>query len=195
LYKSFGKRLFDIILSVIALLVFLIPGLVISLLVASTSSGPVFFKQQRLGYREKVFLIYKFRTMSHLQSRSTEQIFYTHPDVTVIGRFLRRFKLDEIPQLINIIKGEMSIIGPRPCLPELQKKFDDNGKIRTQTRPGLFGLADINGGYYLTWPERWVHDRFYVENINFLMDIKLLFKVLPIILFDEDFYLKRINKT
>jgi len=195
LYKNFGKRIFDIILSIIALFILLLPGLVISFLIAVTSSGPVFFMQQRLGYKEKVFLIYKFRTMIHKQRESTEQIFHEHPEVTAIGRILRRFKLDEIPQLINIIKGEMSFIGPRPCLPELQKKFDDNGKIRTQTRPGLFGLADINGGYYLPWPERWVHDRYYVENINLLLDLKLFVKVIPIILFDEDFYLKRIKRT
>jgi len=129
--------------------------------------------------------------MSHRQRISTEQIFPDHLEVTGIGRLLRRFKLDEIPQLINIFKGDMSIIGPRPCLPELQKKFDENGKSRTQIRPGLFGLADIRGAYYLSWPQRWVHDRYYVENLSFLLDIKLLIMAIPIILFDEDFYLKR----
>lgn len=178
----------------IGLLLLLIPLLLIAALIAATSKGPVFFRQQRLGYKSKHFIIYKFRTMFHRQRTSTEQIFFEHPEVTAVGRILRRFKLDEIPQLINILKGDMSIIGPRPCLPELQQKFDENGKIRTQTRPGLFGLADIKGGYYLTWPQRWVHDRYYVENLSFRMDMKLIIMVLPIILFDEDFYLKRIKK-
>ncbi len=129
--------------------------------------------------------------MIHRQRISTEQIFADHPEVTGIGRILRRFKLDEIPQLINIFKGDMSIIGPRPCLPELRQQFDENGKARLKVRPGLFGLADIKGGYYLTWPQRWVYDRYYVEHVSLLFDLKLIFLAFPIVLFDEDFYLKR----
>ncbi len=191
MYKIFGKRFLDLFFSLIGGTILLIPILIIIILLRIQSNGPVFFTQKRLGYEAKTFKIYKFRTMLHRKRVSKEQVFPDHPEVTKVGRFLRRFKLDEMPQLFNVLKGDMSIVGPRPCLPELQKKFDKNGKARVEVRPGLFGLADINGGYYLTWPQRWVYDQFYVENISFWLDIKLMLKAIPIILFDEDFYLQR----
>jgi lipopolysaccharide/colanic/teichoic acid biosynthesis glycosyltransferase len=194
-YSRFFKRFLDILLSSVGLLLLSLPLLLIVLWIKSDSNGPVFFIQKRLGLGGEIFSIFKFRTMNHRQRISTEQIFPDHPEVTKAGRILRRFKLDEIPQLINVLKGDMSTIGPRPCLPELQNKFDENGRARLKVRPGLFGLADIKGGYFLTWPQRWVHDRYYVEHLSLWLDIKLLFMALPVILFDEDFYLKRDKKA
>lgn len=190
-YANYIKRILDILLSSIGIVLLFIPAAIVTLWIKMEGNGPIFFVQQRLGLHGKIFSIYKFRTMQHQPRQSTQQIFPDHPEVTRFGRILRRFKLDEIPQLINTIKGDMSIIGPRPCLPELQQKFDENANVRLKVRPGLFGLADIRGGYFLTWPQRWVHDRFYVEHLSFWLDVKLIFMVIPIVLFDEDFYLKR----
>lgn len=190
-YRRFGKRLFDLLMSSLASLLLLIPGLFIALLIKAGSKGPVFFKQQRLGYQGRVFAIFKFRTMTHRPRVPDSQTFPDDPEVTKAGRFLRRFKLDEIPQFINVLRGDMSLIGPRPCLPELKEAFDENGFARLGVRPGLFGLADIRGGYYLTWPQRWVHDREYTERLSLWLDSSLALKVIPIILFDEDFWLKK----
>ena len=194
LYSLFIKRLLDILLSSIGLLFLTVPLAFIAIWIRIDSTGPVLFIQKRLGHGGKVFSILKFRTMHHRSRESSEQIFPDHPEVTRAGRILRRFKLDEIPQLLNVFKGDMSLIGPRPCLPELQEKFDENGLVRLKVRPGLFGLADIKGGYYLTWPQRWVHDRYYVEHLCFWLDVKLMFMAIPIVLFDEDFWLKRVER-
>lgn len=194
MYQKAGKRLFDVIVSIFGILMFLPIGLVIAVIVWFDSNGPILFFQHRLGLNGKIYKIYKFRTMYNSTRISTQQIFPDHPEVTHAGKYLRRFKADEIPQLINVIKGEMSIIGPRPCLPELRQKFDENGVFRLKVKPGLFGLADIRGGYYLSWPQRWIYDREYIENLSLILDLKLMFMAIPIIIFDENFYLKRKNQ-
>jgi len=195
MYGRFGKRFLDIAVCLPGSILLAIPVAVIAVLICLDSKGPAFFIQQRLGRNGRIFGIWKFRTMQHRIRESTEQIMPDHPEVTGLGKFLRRFKLDETPQLVNVVIGDMSIIGPRPCLPELQQKFDENGFVRLKVRPGLFGLADIEGGYYLSWPQRWVHDRHYVKNLSLWLDLKLAFMALPIILFDEDYYLKRNKKN
>lgn len=191
MYKIFWKRFFDIIIAFVALICLLIPAALIALVIKIDSEGPALFVQKRLGWNGTIFNIYKFRTMTHKNRVSREQVMPSHPEVTPAGKMLRRFKLDEIPQFLNVLRGDMSLIGPRPCLPELMERFDENGHLRLKVRPGLFGLSDIMGGYYLTWPQRWVYDRIYVEKLSFFFDIKLAFKVIPVILFDENFYLKK----
>ncbi|MBS4058281.1 MAG: sugar transferase [Bacteroidales bacterium] len=190
-YDTFLKRIFDLLISSTSILLLSPLIMLLALWIKLDSKGSVLFIQPRLGHKGRIFKIYKFRTMKQRERQSTQQIFPDHPEVTTAGRFLRRFKLDEIPQLLNVLKGEMSLIGPRPCLPELAQKFDENGKKRIKVRPGLFGLADIKGGYYLSWPQRWVYDRYYVEHLNPWLDLKLIFMAIPIILFDEDYYLKK----
>ena len=187
------KRLFDIVLSMISLILFS-PLLIISaLLVAITSKGPIFFKQARLGKNGKIFKLYKFRTMTHKSRNNAKEVFLDNQEVTRIGKILRRFKIDELTQLINILKGDMSFVGPRPCLPELRKEFDKNGEKRLLVRPGLSGLAQINGNIYISWPERWKYDAEYVERQSFILDFKIIFKSFLIIIFGEDKFIKKPN--
>lgn len=188
------KRFFDIVFSVACLLL-LSPFLIISaLLVATTSKGPIFFKQGRLGKNGKIFELYKFRTMTHKDRNNTDEVFLDNQEVTEIGKILRRLKIDELPQLFNILKGDMSFVGPRPCLPELRKQFDENGEKRLKVRPGLSGLAQINGNIYLEWPERWKYDAEYVDNCSFWLDIKIIFKTFLIVFLGEEKFVKKNNE-
>lgn len=185
------KRLFDFILALLSLLL-LSPLLFLSgLLVSFTSKGPIFFKQDRLGKNGKIFKLYKFRSMTHKKRKSHEQIFGDNPEVTFVGKHLRRLKIDELPQLLNVFKGDMSFVGPRPCLPELKEVFDENGKERLKVRPGLSGLAQINGNIYLSWPERWKYDAEYVKQQSFILDLRIIFKTLLIVIFGEDKFIKK----
>ena len=190
-YRKFLKRVLDFVLAGFFLLLLSPLFIIIMVLVRLESAGPVFFKQKRLGKSGRVFKIWKFRTMQQFHRLSDHQVFHDHPEITRVGRFLRRYKLDELPQLFNILKGDMAVIGPRPCLPELKNEFDENGHARLLVKPGLAGLADINGGYFLPWPKRWVHDKRYVENISFWLDLKILVRIPFLILFDEDYFLRR----
>ena len=191
MYQYFFKRLLDICISSIALL-FLSPALLlIVLLIKIDSTGPVLFKQIRLGKDNKTFTVYKFRTMTD-KDRVVDRVIYKgDPDVTRLGEVLRRFKIDEIPQLFNVLLGDMSLIGPRPCMPEMLEQFDDNGKYRTKVLPGLTGLAQVNGNIYLDWKDRWQYDRRYVENISFFLDCIIILKTLKILLKGEDKFIKK----
>jgi undecaprenyl phosphate N,N'-diacetylbacillosamine 1-phosphate transferase len=180
--------------SIIALLILIIlsPVLIVSIfLIIFSSRGPFFFIQERLGKKGTVFKLYKLRTMTHKKRDADREILKGDPELTKIGVLLRRFKIDEIPQFINILKGDMSIVGPRPCLPEQLKDFDKNGHRRIEVKPGLTGLAQINGNIHLSWPERWVYDKEYVENISFWLDIRIIFTTISIVIFGEDKFIKR----
>jgi len=134
------------------------------------SRGPIFFRQQRVGRHGNLFTIYKFRTMrtgAHDPDNPT-------PHVTRVGKILRRYSLDEIPQLLNILRGEMAIIGPRPILPEEAEYYDAWERQRLQVRPGLTGWAQINGRNALAWYQRIEHDVWYVKHQNWLLDLHIL---------------------
>lgn len=180
------KNKIDFIFSILFLLI-VTPILLISIiLIKLESKGPIFFLQERLGLNGKVFKIYKLRTMIDKERLVNVQVFKDNPEVTKVGLFLRRFKIDELPQLINVMLGEMSFVGPRPCLPSLQEKFDENARFRIKVKPGLTGWAQVNGNVFNTWEKRWEMDRFYVERISFLFDIKILFLTLSVILLGEE---------
>lgn len=164
---------------------------VAAFLISVESIGPVFFKQERLGYNGKIFVLYKLRSMVDKVRVKHQQVYKNDSELTRIGKLIRRFKIDEFPQLINVFKGDMSFIGPRPCLPSLQEKFDENGKFRNLVRPGLSGLAQVNGNIFLSWPERWKYDREYVEKQSFLLDLKIFFKTFAIVLIGEDKFIKK----
>lgn len=168
--------------------------LLVALLVKLDSRGPVLFMQERLGMNYRVFRVYKFRTMTHVKDRQARQIFDGDPEVTRIGVYLRRLKLDELPQLWNVLNGDMSFVGPRPSLPNLQERFNEDGKMRLLVKPGLTGLAQVNGSIYLSWPERWVYDRKYVEQQNFLMDMGIMLKTVIVVLFGEKIFYKNTQK-
>lgn len=183
---NFLKRLFDLLFSMVALLLFS-PVLILSIILLKLESkGPVFFFQERLGLNGKVFKIYKLRTMIDKERLVNVQVFQDNPEITKVGSFLRRYKIDELPQLFNVMLGEMSFVGPRPCLPSLQEKFDDNGHYRIKVKPGLTGWAQVNGNVFNTWERRWELDRFYVERMSFIFDFKILLATVSVIIFGEE---------
>ena len=184
-YRHFGKRALDLILTipVIVALSPLFAGIVI--LVKLTSRGPVFFNQRRLGKLGLVFVAYKFRTMLHRDRTQHVEIRKGNTEVTVVGRLLRRFKLDELPQLFNILKGDMSLVGPRPPLPEQIADYDRESVQRLQVKPGLTGLAQVKGGTEMSWPERWQYDVQYVRQLSLALDLRILARTVPVVVLGE----------
>lgn len=174
------KRLFDICSS-FALMLFLIiiPVLiVIPILIRLTSKGPAVFTQERTGKDGKTFKIYKFRTMLIPEESIDENGNELPPKerITKVGRFLRKTSLDELMQLFNVLNGTMSVIGPRPTLPYQMENYTETQKRRLDMRPGITGLAQINGRNDLSWTEKLEYDVTYVENFSLWLDIKILFK-------------------
>lgn len=178
------KRLIDLVLSIFLIFLLFPIFLIIAILIKIDSKGPVLFKQRRLGLNGKVFLIYKFRSMVENAEFMETGLFNLEndPRVTRIGRLLRNYSLDELPQLINVIKGELSLVGPRPPVEyELGKyeNFDDKLKKRFTVKPGITGLAQINGRNQLSWDEKIIYDLEYIEKFNkygILYDIVILFR-------------------
>lgn len=194
MYRKIIKPFFDFSAGLVLFIIAFPVMLVVALLVRLDSRGPVLFMQERLGMNYRVFRVYKFRTMTHVKERQARQIFDGDPEVTRIGVYLRRLKLDELPQLWNVLNGDMSFVGPRPSLPNLQERFNEDGKMRLMVKPGLTGLAQVNGSIYLTWPERWVYDRKYVEQQSFLMDMGIMLKTVIVVLFGEKIFYKNTPK-
>ncbi|ASD68095.1 sugar transferase [Pseudoalteromonas piscicida] len=179
------KRIFDFVICGVVLTL-LSPLLLLSvIMIKLTSKGPVFFLQERLGKNGQLFQVYKFRTMTDEVRRFDVQVYNSDSEVTLFGKFARRLKIDELPQLLNVLKGDMSIVGPRPCLPSLQKEFNEDGQARLLVRPGLTGLAQVNGNIYLSWEERWKLDRQYVENQSLLLDLKIILRTVAVVFLGE----------
>ena len=175
MYKLFFKRIIDIFLSVIFILLFWWLYIIIVILVRRKLGGPVIFRQKRPGLNEKIFTMYKFRTMS--DEKDKEGNLLSDKDrLTKFGKFLRSTSLDEIPELWNVIKGEMSLVGPRPLLVSYLAKYNEYEKRRHEVRPGITGFAQVNGRNNTTWEDRFKNDIYYVENISFLLDIKIIIK-------------------
>lgn len=185
LYKII-KRFFDIVVSLCALIVLAIPMIVIALIVRLTSEGPAIYKQERLGKNSKPFQILKFRTM--IKDSEVDGAQWStgddDPRITPIGRILRKFRLDELPQFWNILNGSMSFVGPRPereCFYEEFEKYIHGFRHRLCVTPGLTGLAQINGGYDLKPEEKIVYDMEYINNRSIINDIKIMFKTVAVI--------------
>ena len=175
LYERFFKRFLDILLSLIALVLFWWLILIIAILVRFKLGSPILFKQPRPGLGEKIFKMYKFRSMSDKKDAEGNLL----PDskrVTKFGRLLRSSSLDELPELFNILKGDMSIVGPRPLLKEYLPYYKPDERLRHSVRPGLTGLAQVNGRNSGTWEKKFELDNYYVRNISFSHDVKILFK-------------------
>ena len=179
LYKNVIKRILDISVSLVALIVLLIPFLIISLLIKFDSKGPVFFKQVPMGKDDVPFDILKFRSMYETAPHqiSTSQLSNPSQHVTTIGKFLRKTSLDELPQLINVIKGDMSIVGPRPLI--LSEKNVLNLRTRngaSKVLPGITGLAQVNGRDELPDDEKAQFDSYYAANVSLSLDFKIIMK-------------------
>lgn len=175
MYKKFVKRFLDIIISLTALIVLSPVLLIVAILVRIKLGSPVIFKQDRPGKDGKIFKLYKFRSMSDKKDENGKLL----PDaerLTKFGKILRATSLDELPELVNILKGEMSLIGPRPLAVSYLPYYNEKEKHRHDVRPGLTGLAQINGRNALNWEERFSYDIEYVENITIINDLKILFK-------------------
>ena len=183
------KRVADVIFSSIGIVILFLPGLLIAAVIACESRGPVLFSQRRVGRYGREFRIYKFRTM-HVETpkyRSTEELENSGQYITSVGHFLRKFSLDELPQLINVWKGDMSLIGPRPLIAEeteIHRLRLENGVY--QVRPGITGLAQINGRDRVSTEEKVRMDREYVEHFSMKEDLGILFATIPKLLSGED---------
>lgn len=177
IYKRFFKRPLDFLLSLIALIILSPILLITAILVRIKLGSPIIFKQQRPGLNEKIFTIYKFRTMTDAKDENGNLL----PDserLTSFGRFLRSTSIDELPELVNILKGDMSIVGPRPLLVEYLPLYNEKQKLRHCVRPGLTGLAQVNGRNAITWEDKFDLDVKYVNNVSFVRDWKIIFLTL-----------------
>ncbi|KAA9181152.1 sugar transferase [Enterococcus durans] len=172
-YQLFGKRILDILLSGITLIVLSPIILIVGVLVRIKLGSPIIFKQERPGKSEKIFSMYKFRTMTDERDHNGEYL----PDeirLTKFGKMLRATSLDELPELWNILKGDMSIVGPRPLLVEYLPLYSEKQRKRHNVRPGLTGLAQVNGRNAISWEEKFDLDVYYVDKISFFNDIIII---------------------
>ncbi|MFH5886336.1 sugar transferase [Halalkalibaculum sp. DA3122] len=185
MYARFFKRFLDLLASLLLLLLLLPLFILVALLIKLDSRGPVFFIQDRLGKNLKLFKVYKFRTMTD-KKRSVQKVIGKAEGVTRIGYYLRRFKIDELPQLINVCKGEMSLVGPRPSIQEQLEEMNVDEKRRYSVRPGMTGLAQVCGNIHISWSERYKYDLEYVENVSFLNDMKIILRTVLIIFLGEE---------
>lgn len=177
MYAKYIKRILDLILSLMALIVLMPLMIIIGILVRINLGSPIIFKQKRPGKNEKIFTLYKFRTMTDKRDIDGNLL----PDeyrLTKFGKFLRSTSLDELPELINIIKGDMAIVGPRPQLIKDMLFMTKEQRRRHSVRQGLTGLAQINGRNNITWEEKLEYDLRYIENITFVEDTKIILKTI-----------------
>ena len=167
------KRLFDILLALLLIVLFLPFYIVVSLLILFKMGSPILFRQQRPGYKEKIFGIYKFRTMTNDVDENGELLPDEHRLVGV-GKFIRSTSLDELPQIFNVLQGDMSFVGPRPLLIEYLPLYNEEQKKRHNVKPGITGWAQVNGRNAIRWEQKFAYDVWYVENQSFVLDIKIL---------------------
>ncbi len=185
IYEKCIKRPLDIIMSLVAIVIFSPVMLVVAILVRVKLGTPVIFKQKRPGLNEKIFTMYKFRTMTDKKDANGDLL----PDserLTNFGKKLRATSMDELPELFNILKGDMSVVGPRPLLVEYLPYYTKRESLRHKIRPGLTGLAQVSGRNYLDWDARLSKDIEYLFNISLMIDIKIIFKTAEKVLRKED---------
>mgnify|MGYP004589319703 FL=1 len=185
MYKNCIKRLLDILLSLIGIILLSWLYLILFILVRVKLGSPVLFRQQRPGKNEKIFTLYKFRTMTDARDENGNLL----PDsirLTGFGKLLRATSLDELPELFNILKGDMSLIGPRPLLVSYLPYYSEREKLRHTVRPGLTGLAQVSGRNFIDWDHRLQKDVEYVEHLSFGMDLKVLWLTVKTVLGHTD---------
>lgn len=185
LYNKYIKRILDILISLTFIVLFSWLYLILTILVRIKLGSPVLFCQERPGYNEKIFKLYKFRTMTDKRDEKGNLL----PDserLTKFGSMLRSTSLDELPEMFNILKGDMSLIGPRPLLVEYLPYYTEEERRRHSVRPGLTGLAQVSGRNYLAWDKRLAKDVEYVNHISFIMDLRIIIKTIMVVFKKED---------
>lgn len=188
-YEKYIKRVIDISASLIGIIVLLPIYIVVAILVKINLGSPIIFKQKRPGKDEKIFEMYKFRTMTDKRD-SEGKLLSDKERLTSFGLLLRKTSLDEIPGLVNVLKGEMSLVGPRPLSIKYLPYYNENEKKRHNVRPGITGLAQVNGRNSLNWDKRFEHDIYYVNNITLIMDFKILLKTVKKVIIREGITVK-----
>lgn len=185
------KRVFDFVVALLLVVLFMPIWIIVAVLIKLTSPGPVFFLQDRPGYHKKIFKIYKFRTMKPGSEKMVkgQEVMKDDDRVTSVGRFLRRTKIDEIPQILNVLKGEMSLIGPRPERVASLEDYDEEISKRLNIRPGMTGLAQVSGNIYLSLKDRYKWDVYYVEHFSILLDLRIIIRTVGVVLRGEEKYL------
>jgi lipopolysaccharide/colanic/teichoic acid biosynthesis glycosyltransferase len=175
-----GQRLFDLVVVALAALPASLIGAICAVAIKRTSPGPVFFRQERAGLHGRPFRVVKFRTM--IDAPEGNPLFPDADRITSAGRWLRRLSLDELPQLVNVAVGDMSIVGPRPTLPYQVERYTAEQRRRLDVRPGLTGLAQIKGRNSILWADRIEHDLEYVDRQSLLLDVSILLRSIPAVL-------------
>jgi len=184
MYKIFFKQIIDFFIAFTALVIISPLLLIVVILLGFANKGNPFFFQNRPGKDERIFKIVKFRTMTN--ERDENGVLLPDADrLTGIGKFVRKTSIDEIPQLINVLMGDMSLIGPRPLLPEYLPIFNERQKKRHSVRPGITGWAQVNGRNAISWNKKFEYDVWYVENLSFTLDMKILFKTIKKVIISE----------
>lgn len=185
--KYLAKRLIDVLISVLFIVFTSIIIFLTSIAIYLEDRGPVFFRQKRAGLYGKEFVLIKFRSMkvNNVPPEQIGQVREDNPMVTKVGRIIRRYHIDEIPQMFNVFKGDMSIVGPRATLLSQVKNYTDYQKLRLKMKPGITGWAQINGNTMLDWDDRIRLDVWYVENWNLALDFYIMFKTINTLLFGE----------
>ncbi|CDO03679.1 Undecaprenyl phosphate N,N'-diacetylbacillosamine 1-phosphate transferase [Oceanobacillus picturae] len=188
--QRFIKRTIDIVVSLIVIVPFLPIWIIVAILIKATSKGPVLFLQDRPGLHKQIFKVYKFRTMRPGSEKMIkgQEVMQNDARITSIGKLLRRTKVDEIPQLINVLKGEMSLVGPRPERIASLSDYDEEILKRLNVRPGMTGLAQVSGNIYLALDNRYKLDVYYVENFSLWLDLKIFLRTIGVVLLGEDKY-------
>jgi sugar transferase EpsL len=177
MYLKFGKRLLDLTLTIAALVLLMPLIVVLAILVRVKLGSPILFRQNRPGLGGRPFTLHKFRTMTDARDAGG-QLLADGARLTRFGKFLRAASLDELPELFNVLKGEMSLVGPRPLLMEYLVRYSSEQARRHETKPGITGWAQINGRNAINWDERFKLDVWYVDHIGFLLDLKIIFMTL-----------------
>ncbi|MCR4788111.1 MAG: sugar transferase [Lachnospiraceae bacterium] len=184
MYKKVIKRFLDILISALVLILFCWLFGILWILVRVKLGGPAIFTQERPGYKEKIFKLYKFRTMTNAKDENGDLL----PDerrITSFGKMLRKTSLDELPEFWNILKGDMSFIGPRPLLVKYLPYYNDRERLRHTVRPGLTGYAQVHGRNAISWEKKFEYDIYYVEHLSFLTDIKIIFDTIKVVFKSE----------
>lgn len=184
MYKNLFKRVFDFTIALIAICILFFLMISIFVIIFISNSGKVFFRQERPGKNGKVFKVIKFKTMNDRKDRDGKLL----PDnerLTAIGKFIRTTSMDELPQLLNVLKGDMSLIGPRPLLVKYLPLYSHHQARRHEVRPGITGWAQVNGRNAISWEEKFEYDVWYVDNLSMLLDLKIIFRTIQKVIIRE----------